>query len=259
MTHFFSLTEASQVKVPEGNLAVWPLGGGSLLIRSDEALVLLDPFLTNWSSEEWIRRFPPMVKPQEIDKCDAILVTHEHEDHCDPESIRPILQRTNARLFAPKPSMERLYAHGVNDQLIRNGNVVSPGEEYRCLDLTIRIVETIDPLSEGPVGYSLGTQTTSLLMLGDSLYREEHFTHLLRESRPNAVFIALGKNPPDVKYYFSLDDLKLATRSMGNALIVPIHWDLWTKTFLDPFSECDLDTGNVKLIRRGTLLMLPMT
>jgi L-ascorbate metabolism protein UlaG (beta-lactamase superfamily) len=95
---------ASRLKepAPTGLRITW-LGHSTTLIEIDGARILTDP---NWSERSspsrWVgpRRFhPPPLALDDLPPIDAVLVSHEHFDHLDMETIRALAWRMKSAVF----------------------------------------------------------------------------------------------------------------------------------------------------------------
>jgi len=249
----------AQQGIPPGKLGLWPLGGGSVAVKSHTAMALIDPFFSDWSSEEWKRRFPPIILPNEIHACDLVLITHEHEDHCDPDTIRPLLEvNPNAVLVGPGPSIDRLRRNVALDGFTTGQIIeVTSGQSFNVSDLSITAVSTYDPLSKRPVGYLIRSSKASILFMGDSLFDEHLLTCLVSQYKPDLFVVALGSNPPDKQYYYSVSDVIEAARITYPSYVLPIHWDLWTKTYINPKIHIKTRIPNLILTNRGKLVSIP--
>ena len=251
--------EIAQENIRPGKLGLWPLGGGTVAVRSHTALALIDPFFSDWSSEEWKRRFPPMILPNEIHACDLVLITHEHEDHCDPDTIRPLLGvNPNAVLVGPRLSIDRLRANAALDAIPAAQVIAATaGHHLSVADLSITVVRTYDPLSKGPVGYLVCSSQVAVLFMGDSLFDRRLLVDLVSQHRPDMLVVALGANPPEEKYYYSVDEVIEAARVVYPSCVLPIHWDLWTKTYVNPKLHIKTKIPNLILASRGKLVSMP--
>ncbi len=89
---------------PAGNLRVSWIGHSTLLIEIDGHRVLTDPIFSERASPlEWVgpRRFgPPALALEELPPIDAVLISHDHYDHLDMDSI-VALAATGVRFFVP--------------------------------------------------------------------------------------------------------------------------------------------------------------
>nr|AGF93139.1 beta-lactamase fold-like protein [uncultured organism] len=238
------------------HLAIWPLGGGSVGLKSGSKIGFVDPFLSNWSDDEWIRRFPPEVSPGKVENCSFVLITHEHEDHFDPETLTGLLEKNDFPIIAPQSVRSRLEGDPSTRRIEENLDTVISGEVRDISGLTVEIVETRDPLSELPLGFVLTVDSGSVGFMGDSLYDPDLVLPLCESHDLDAVFFAVGDNPPGEKYYLSIEELKVTAEELKPCLVVPIHWDLWTKTYINPL-DFDLEEyDNVKIVRRGEVLKI---
>src|SRR5690606_31616920 len=76
------------------------LGHACLLVEGGDSRLLVDPggFSTAW---------------HDLEDVDAVLITHQHADHVDPEHLAPLVRRTGARAGAEEPGGPGLAGEGV--------------------------------------------------------------------------------------------------------------------------------------------------
>ena len=104
--------------------AVWYLGQESMLVKVKDKYLLFDPYLSDYvdrvcSSEEivWKRRYPVPVEPSELDFVDYVFLSHDHEDHCDPDTLTPFaVVNKKAKYFAPPNAKTTLNRCGIDDK-----------------------------------------------------------------------------------------------------------------------------------------------
>lgn len=90
----FSLVSVSQelqqdvIKTLGGDLTITFIGHGTLMFEYQDKVIHIDPWsrLTDYSK---------------LPKADAILITHEHGDHLDPEAIK-LIEKENTDIFLTK-------------------------------------------------------------------------------------------------------------------------------------------------------------
>lgn len=87
--------------VPPGHAAFTFIGHSSFLVRlADGRVILFDPVFSErcspvqWAGPKRVR--PPALRPADLDRVDAVLVSHSHYDHMDRASLRELHAR-----FAP--------------------------------------------------------------------------------------------------------------------------------------------------------------
>jgi L-ascorbate 6-phosphate lactonase len=95
------------------SVAIRFLGQSGLRLACGGTVLYIDPYLSDFVREtaddpdRWARRFPPPVDPATIADADAVLVTHEHDDHLDPRTLTPLLAASpSARVLVPAAAQD---------------------------------------------------------------------------------------------------------------------------------------------------------
>ncbi len=133
-----------------GDLGLWWLGQAGFLIESKETRLLVDPYL----SDSLERRFglsplshrrmsPAPIRAEELRDIDVILVSHDHGDHLDPDTLLPITRANpDCRLVLPGSAMEAALGAGLpRSQLI-------PIEVFQGIDVGALRVSAIPSAHE---------------------------------------------------------------------------------------------------------------
>ena len=84
--------------------ALWWLGQAGYVIRAGDTTVAIDPYLTDSAaanSPEFTRLFSPPIAPEEL-RADICVITHDHLDHLDPETIRRYPAKAETWFVAPR-------------------------------------------------------------------------------------------------------------------------------------------------------------
>ena len=103
-------------------MQITSLGQAGFLIDFDQTRFLIDPYLSNYvvtsgagSASLFSREFVPPFQPNELHQVFAIFITHDHADHCDPETIIPILKNNpDCMVFGPRTVVDLLISMGVD-------------------------------------------------------------------------------------------------------------------------------------------------
>ena len=86
-----------------GLTAIW-FGHASVYLELDGIRLMVDPILSDWASPVagiGPKRFhPPPADLQDLPKIDAVLISHDHYDHLDMETVKR-LQATGSHFFVP--------------------------------------------------------------------------------------------------------------------------------------------------------------
>lgn len=137
------------IEVGERSLAFWGLGQVGVAIKGPEGVIYVDPYLTASDGEGGTldRSFPPPVEPAEVTNASAVLLTHDHIDHTDPETILPLASASpEARLVCPATSRNTLVEAGLDASRI---TVPEVGEPVEVAGATV----TATPSAHTEVGY----------------------------------------------------------------------------------------------------------
>jgi len=97
---------------------LWFLGQAGYLLRSGGRSVLIDPYLSDsvgQSDSRFTRRYPVPVDPKDL-FADVFIVTHNHLDHLDPETITRYGVEKDTIFVAPHLTAPHLSALGVPDE-----------------------------------------------------------------------------------------------------------------------------------------------
>ncbi len=90
-----------ELEVGTGSVAFWGLGQVGIAIKGPTGVLYVDPYLTDsdGAGGKLPRTFPPPLAPDEIANADAVLLTHDHVDHTDPETVLPLSEASPDAYF----------------------------------------------------------------------------------------------------------------------------------------------------------------
>jgi len=102
------------------------LGQDGFFVQTKESGFLIDPYLSNYvvdsglgSAEVFSRQFPVPVRIEDLKNIDAVFITHDHGDHCDPETLLPLYHANPLiKFICPKPVGNHLASLGISPQQI---------------------------------------------------------------------------------------------------------------------------------------------
>ena len=137
------------------------LGHSGFLVELGSRVLLFDPWLEPHPRQSE-RLVPPALEPKQIAKCDLILLTHEHFDHCDPYSVGVIQSRTVAQVVAPEEALALL------DVPARARVPVQVGDAFNLMGVQVHVVQAKHPQSTYPVGFIASCGGESVHHAGDT-------------------------------------------------------------------------------------------
>jgi len=76
----------------------------TLIVHTDGCRLLVDPFFAGrfWWEGHWERQEQvPAFKVEDLDRCDAIMVSHDHPDHYDGKAVEYLIRQSGAKLLCP--------------------------------------------------------------------------------------------------------------------------------------------------------------
>lgn len=135
------LREMNSLHVQPNALAIWGLGQMGVALQTAEAVVYIDPYLSN-SVEEmagawWKRAFVPPIRPEAISNAKYIFITHEHLDHLDPQTLRAMRKLSPEVRFVTTQWCEKpLRDLGVIEPYILTPSALEP---YNLPEISLRV------------------------------------------------------------------------------------------------------------------------
>ena len=223
--------EIESTKVAARTLRVWSLGGPSLAIKSQNAMVYVDPFFGDSSPPDWMRLIAVPMAPSDIAQADCVLSTHCHGDHCHRETLLEIAENNRDTVFAgPSSSVELMRQFVLPETGIKQ---VSHGDRWQVSDVEIHAIHGRDWADEHALCYVVISGDTAIFLGGDTLYFEGFKDYGDRFDITAAALAVAGpyKGQP---IYLSPQESVQAAVDLGANLLLPTHWDLWRCVQLDP-------------------------
>ena len=91
-------------KLEERDSVTW-LGHSTFLLKAGGRVILTDPYLTTWASPTPVggpRRYvPPGISIKNLPRIDIIIVSHDHYDHLDSDTIEKLPGKEETYVLAP--------------------------------------------------------------------------------------------------------------------------------------------------------------
>lgn len=219
---------------PKDTLRIWGLSGAGFVLRLGDDIIYIDPWLVPPDpGRKTHRAYPPPFPPEAVRRALAVLSTHEHEDHCNVQTLLGINGSSGALFLGPETSMRKVLAAGFPEC---RTVTLSPGDEYEVSpSFTVRAVGASDPYEESAIMYVIETPRGNVFHSGDSSYFDG-FKGVGDEYRIRVALLNFGKQipTPEKPYYMSADKLASAARDLNATIVVPMHWNLWIETEEDP-------------------------
>ena len=206
------------------------LGQSGYLLEGDGQRLVLDPFFSDIvERKQGLRRLlPPPCTIASLTP-DALLITHDHLDHYDPETVVAIMAMFPAcRLIGPASVM----AHGAQAGLAADRLVpLASGETRHSGRVAISATPArhSDPSS---VGLLIQFATDLLWFSGDTLYFPELSPQVLRLARrsPDIALVCINGR---LNNMCAVDAVRLMAE-LQPRLAVPTHYGMFAENTADP-------------------------
>lgn len=212
---------------------IW-LGHSTLLLNLSGTIVLIDPVFSRAASPvKWVtQRFQPPILPLEaLPEVDVILISHDHYDHLDMETIEFFRDKT-ARFFVPLGISSHLRYWGIDASRITE---LDWWEQAQFENLTL----TCTPAQHfsGRTGQSMVTLWSSwvveqgasrVFFSGDSGY-DRHYQQIgERFGRFDIAFLDSGQYHPNWREVHNLpEEAVQAAIDLKADRMMPIHWGMF--------------------------------
>jgi L-ascorbate metabolism protein UlaG (beta-lactamase superfamily) len=181
----------------EGVEITW-LKHDAFMLKGDGIVVAIDPYE--------LRSVP--------EKADLVLITHDHFDHCDPNSVR-LVAKPDAVIVAPQNAASKL---GKNVRVVKAGDVLTEK------GVTIKVVpaynvrperQRFHPKNYGGVGYLITLAGKTVYHPGD--------TDLIPEM-DNLGQVDIALLPVSGTYVMDAQEAAEAVKRIKPTHVIPMHY-----------------------------------
>ena len=210
------------------------LGQSGYLLEMEIHRLVIDPFFSVIvERKQGLRRL--MSPPCSIAslKPDALLVTHNHLDHFDPETVAEIMGSFPAcRLIGPASVIELATKNGISDDRL---GLLAAGQTVRLdnLRITATPARHSDPCA---VGLLIQTDAELFWFSGDTLYYPELSRQVweLAGRLPDIAFLCINGKLGNM----NLTEAAQLTAELRPRLTIPMHYGMFAENTADPDEFC---------------------
>nr|WP_274655183.1 MBL fold metallo-hydrolase [Paenibacillus humicola] len=226
------IREIDETKVPYGMVAIWFLGQVSVVIKGGDKVVYVDPYLA--SSPH--RQFAPPLLPEEAVNAGYVLITHEHSDHLDPDTIPSMAKAGNKTVFvAPGCCLEALASMGVPQErrvhAVTNEWLSFGDFRVKPLPSAHEELEYDEKLDHRYVGYVLELNGVKLYHAGDTTVYPGLIETLRAESLDLGLLPINGRDPfrnsRNIIGNMNYREAAELAVAAGIDTVVPTHYDMF--------------------------------
>ena len=196
------------------------LGQSGYVLRTEKTQLIIDPYLSDSVNRVAgrPRALPIPILPRDI-CCDAVVCTHDHLDHLDPDTVAQI---PKGQLFITttegKAHLESLGQTNVKALLV--GDSITVGDMVITAVFADHTVEAFGLIVEG--------EGKTLYFSGDTLFNEKLFD--IAGYHPDLAFICINGRLGNMN---AQEAVQLAN-IIGAGVSIPNHYDMFASNSEDP-------------------------
>lgn len=220
---------------------VWWLGQSGFLIQWQGRHLLFDPYLSDSLTDKYADTDKPhtrmtelVIAPEKLDFIDLATSSHNHTDHLDAATLRPLLSRNpGMRLVVPAANLafveERLgMAHERLVPLDASDSYQNAGFELHAVPAAHNELEQDQHNRFKYLGYVATFGPFAVYHSGDTL-RYPMMNAWLLEWRIDLALLPINGNKPERRVAGNLDGREAAElgKEINARLVVPCHYDMF--------------------------------
>jgi L-ascorbate metabolism protein UlaG (beta-lactamase superfamily) len=270
------LADVAAARSDTDRLHVWWLGQSGFLIQWAGRCLLLDPYLSDSLTRKYagtdkphVRMSERVIAPERLDFVDVVTSTHNHTDHLDPDTLRP-LARANVglRLVCARANLaEALSRSGLDPAQVVS---LDPDEAPRAVDIGVFKLHAVPAAHEAIerdaagryrfIGFVAQAGPFTIYHSGDTVLYEGQ-AERLRPFRADLALLPINGRAPDRRVAGNLWGREAAqlAKDIGAGLVVPCHYDLFTFNTATPdefAAECRRLDQPFRVLQQGERLSL---
>ncbi len=208
-----------------------PIGQSGYILKTKDTEITIDPYLSDIVNR--VANRPRMVEapihPRDIDS-DAVICTHNHMDHLDPDAVVEMPQNTHfVTTGEGLCKLNELGKHSVT--------VLKEGDTCQIGDMTLRAVYANHTCEA--FGLIVEAEGKTLYFSGDTLFDEKLFS--IAQYRPDYTFICINGKLGNM----NVEEALTVAEKIGAKINVPNHYDMFASNTEDPHKFADRISGGM--------------
>ena len=209
------------------------LGHSSFLMDIDNKKILTDPYFGNTSLEQYKRLIPCAYKSSDIKKLDSILISDEHMDAFDLDSINYLTKKFNPKIIAHHSILKKI------DTPNQNKVPIDEFETKLVHNISFCAYPAHHPTSFYPLSYLIKSKNgKTIYFAGDTLMTRDH-----EKMRPNIALLPIGG-----KRTMDMGTAIRVAKKMRPDVLIPMHYNTFEDIKRNPQEiKYKLDDTNYKI------------
>lgn len=223
------------------NLRITALGQTGYLFELDDCRFLIDPYLSEYVAIKYgdhlKRRKPSSFAPEEMTAIDLVLITHAHEDHCDPITLKGVLSANpDCKIFGSFDCLDVLKEAALpvlNFRIADQDAIVPPRlPNVRITAIPSAHTEMAFNASGHSqfLGYVIQIGSFCLYHAGDTIPHEEITQRLKSFGKIDVAMLPVNernhfRDREGIIGNMSPKEALQWAKEMGAETVIPTHWD----------------------------------
>ncbi len=196
------------------------LGQSGYIIKTKKAEIMIDPYLSDSVNRVAgrPRTLPIPINPQNI-SCEAVICTHNHLDHLDPDTVAQI----NDEQFFITTNEGKIELNQLGKDHVVSLNV---GESTVVGDVEITAVfadHTVEAF-----GLIVKAENKTLYFSGDTIYNEKLFD--IAKYHPDITLICINGRLGNM----NVKEALMTAKRIGAKINIPNHYDMFASNSENP-------------------------
>ena len=209
------------------------LGQSGYIVKTEKTEIMIDPYLSDSVNRVAGRPriLPIPINPEHV-KCDAVICTHNHLDHLDPDTVKDI---KDGQLFiTTKEGKTELKKLGkTNVETLSTDECITVGD----IELTAVFADhTVEAF-----GLIVKAENKTLYFSGDTLYNEKLFD--IAQYNPDITFICINGRLGNM----NVEEALVVAEKIGAKINIPNHYDMFASNSENPSLFADNISGGMIL------------
>jgi L-ascorbate metabolism protein UlaG (beta-lactamase superfamily) len=222
-------------------LHVWWLGQSGFLLKCAGEYLLLDPYLSDSLTRKYAKTDRPHVRlteiclgPEKLDMVGVATSSHQHTDHFDEETLRPLAKATgHLQLVLPEAVMSqgrrRLPDSNIEFIGLNDGQTIEvDGWEFTGVAAAHNEIERDEQGRCLYLGFIIRRNGMTLYHSGDTLWHDG-LIDPLRAARCDLMLLPINGNRPARRVAGNLNGVEAAAlaKACRAGLVVPCHYEMF--------------------------------
>lgn len=243
------LDDIHKSTVQAGQVAIWWFGQSGYAIKTTNHLFYVDLYLSEHLTQKYaasekphIRMTRAPLRGADLQDIHLVFASHKHSDHLDPATMPPLFESNPAaRLLLPAALIDYAVSLGLD----KNRLIPTSGDEHIIVDgIDVYVIPSAHPnqaYEEGKgylfVGFIFDVDGIKLYHSGDTIVYDG-LAERLKAYHVDIAFLPINgtderRNQLKVPPNMNIDEALDLAQEIGNPLVIPHHYDMFTFNTVD--------------------------